>query len=230
MLKATSVVSFFGHEPGKAVFIGIYDMNGAKTVTREEIVCMADFQQLVEFGMNGAVAREAIQLFDLVPNNHLSDFKGRVIVSWPPPEIAWSRWANSKNKFEVAALYDDSILDRALPDWRELVLTWQQLQVMPMKLRAKLSEWRGVYFILDSGSGKGYVGSAYGKDNICGRWLNYRKTGHGNNKRLIGCLPQNLIFSILERVSPDLPPEEVIGLEQTWKARLHTREHGLNDN
>jgi hypothetical protein len=37
-------------------------------------------------------------------------------------------------------------------------------------------------------------------------------------------------FSVLERVSPDLPAEQVIELENTWKKRLGTREFGLNKN
>jgi hypothetical protein len=64
-----------------------------------------------------------------------------------------------------------------------------------------------------------------------GRWLNYAKTGDGGNKLLRLRKPDNLHFSILQRVSPDMVPEDVIRLESTWKDRLHTRgEFGLNVN
>ena len=43
--------------------------------------------------------------------------------------------------------------------------------------------------------------------------------------------PQNFHFTILELVSPTMDADEVIGLENTWKERLHTRKpYGLNDN
>jgi hypothetical protein len=36
--------------------------------------------------------------------------------------------------------------------------------------------------------------------------------------------------SILQRVSPDMEPAEIILLESSWKDRLHTREFGMNEN
>jgi hypothetical protein len=40
--------------------------------------------------------------------------------------------------------------------------------------------------------------------------------------------PKQFRFSILERVSPDLPPDEVIRIERSWMDRLDTIRHGLN--
>jgi hypothetical protein len=103
--------------------------------------------------------------------------------------------------------------------------------VLPRRLRAKLSEWRAIYFIRDESDGKSYVGSAYGADNLLGRWLNYGERGHGGNVLLRHRDPRHFRFSILQRVSPDMDAAEVIRLESTWKMRLHTRHPlGLNDN
>ncbi|MDD3172748.1 MAG: hypothetical protein PHF63_03680 [Herbinix sp.] len=51
------------------------------------------------------------------------------------------------------------------------------------------SEWHtalyyinAIYLIVDRNNGKQYVGSAYGKDGLLGRWAIYVTTGHGNNK------------------------------------------------
>jgi hypothetical protein len=79
--------------------------------------------------------------------------------------------------------------------------------------------------------GKGHVGSAYGEDNILGRWDYWVATGHGGNVLLRERSPENFTFSILEFVSQNLEKNEVIGLESSWKERLHTRSpFGLNDN
>ena len=67
-------------------------------------------------------------------------------------------------------------------------------------------------------------------DNLYSRWLNYSRTGHGGNTGLRKCKPQDLLFSILELVSPQANAAEVLRLENSWKDRLHTRSCGLNKN
>jgi len=90
---------------------------------------------------------------------------------------------------------------------------------------------RGIYYIFDTSAEKGYVGSAYGADNLLGRWQNYATSGHGGNRLLKQRDPHQFRFTILELVAPNMEADEVIRLESTWKERLHTRQpHGLNDN
>ena len=117
-----------------------------------------------------------------------------------------------------------------MPDWDRLVLEWRELANLPQSWELRMAEWRGVYLITDRSDAKQYVGSAYGADNILGRWRAYAQTGHGGNKLLRGRDPRNFRFSILQRVSPDMDPEHVIALEDSWKTRLQTRELGLNAN
>ena len=83
------------------------------------------------------------------------------------------------------------------------------------RMKAALSQWRGIYFIFDQSDGKGYVGSAYGTENILGRWLSYAAGGHGGNKELRKRNPAGFRFSILQRVSPDMEPTEIIRLESS---------------
>ncbi len=83
----------------------------------------------------------------------------------------------------------------------------------------------------DAADGKGYVGSAYGESNLLGRWLNYAESGDGGNKLLKSRDPSKFQFTILQRVSPDLEPREVIAIEESWKQRLHSfTPFGLNIN
>jgi len=91
-----------------------------------------------------------------------------------------------------------------------------------------VSEWRGIYFIFDRVLEKGYVGAAFNTENLWG-WTTHVKKG-GDAKKLKTCDPANFVFTILERTSPDMEPREIQSLEATWKGRLHTIEHGLNDN
>jgi hypothetical protein len=155
-----------------------------------------------------------------------------LVVDWPGSDRAWSRWAHKKkNVFHVAALLEESKLIDKMPHWTEIVLKHEELKIIPQAWRHKMEEWRGIYYIFDQGSGKGYVGSAYGVENIFGRWSNYSKTLHGNNKLLRQCDAKNLVFSILEIDSHARERDEIIVKESSWKRRLHTRHpNGLNAN
>ena len=227
MQRASHIVSFIGHQAGRALFVGLYENRGHKKTKRPDRNRNPAHRELSKYGHVDS-GREVLW-FDLVLTKHFSKWAGKLIIRWPPPEISWSRWSG-KNAFEILAILDESLLTPGMPDWRELIFTWNELQVIPRKWRAALAEWRGVYFILDVSDGRGYVGSAYGRDNILGRWRDYTKSGHGGNKRLRSRRPENLRFTILERVSPDTPADQVIDRERTWKQRLHTRDHGLNEN
>ncbi len=167
--------------------------------------------------------------FDLAPLDFRPEWKGKLIVRWPGIERSWCRWAGN-NQLDVVSIVEDSLLDREMTHWTQISMSWHELGVLPTKWRDALRQWRGIYFILDVSDGKGYVGAAYGAENLLGRWQNYAKSGHGGNKRLRERKSENLRFSILQRVSPDMESQDVQSLEASWKDRLHTRQFGLNDN
>ena len=43
------------------------------------------------------------------------------------------------------AFNEESLLDANMPEWRDLVLTWDELHDIPKKWKSKLAEWRGIY-------------------------------------------------------------------------------------
>ena len=231
MLRAKFVASFIGHEPGKAVFVGLYKVNGHKPLSYDQYWDEPKNAELKnKYGVGGPTEKDSTTLwFDLVPLEFRKEWKGKLIVCWPGQELSWHRWAN-QNEFQIHAITEDSILSREMPKWDRLVLSWNELEVLPKKWCEDLSRWRGIYFLLDESDGKGYVGAAYGQDNLLGRWRSYAQSGHGGNKKLRDRKPENFVFSILQIVAHDMEPDEVQALEANWKDRLHTREFGLNDN
>ena len=50
--------------------------------------------------------------------------------------------------------------------------------------KSALSNAKGIYLIVDTKTGKQYVGSAYGDDCIWQRWASYAQNGHGGNIEL----------------------------------------------
>lgn len=227
------IASFIGMEAGRAVFAGLYKIAGSRPVTYEEYWCMPVNQSLKSLGMADwdEGDRHKLRLwFDLAFQPVYEDWVGKLVISWSPPELAWWRYAG-RNDMPILSISEESRFSERMPDWQNLVLSWAQLQAIPTSWQTALKHWRGIYFIHDASDGKGYVGSAYGKDNIMGRWLNYAASGHGGNKRLLKLAPENFRFSILQIVAHDLNADEVIAIESTWKDRLHTRGFsGLNEN
>jgi hypothetical protein len=230
MVKADWVASFIGQEPGHATFAGVYRIGGHRVLDHAGYRAFPGNAELEQLGMGGRSADMADCLaFELEPLDHWNEWIGHLTVRWPLPHQNWWRWAG-RTAFPVTTIERESRFVRAMPDWRGLVLTWAELGTLPASWAAALSQWRGIYFIHDRKRQAGYVGSAYGSDNLLGRWRDYARTGHGGNRLLRLSSPQDLSFSILQRTSPDLEPAEVIALETSWKARLHTREAGLNAN
>lgn len=233
MIGRGYVASFIGHEPGRAVFVGLYSIGESRPLTREQFWQVPAYKELRTFGMRGFAEERpvaSVLWFDLTLMEFYADWKGKLIIGWPGLERSWWRRAH-RNNFPIIAILEDSALDAALPPWDDLEFTWEELNVLPIRLKYKLREWRGVYFIFDVSDNKGYVGSAYGEDNLLGRWLNYAEHGHGGNILLRRRDPRNFRFTILQLVSPTMPANEVNQLESSWKRRLHTRQpHGLNDN
>lgn len=232
--SAAYVASFIGHEPGKALFVGLYAIGKTKPLTFEKYWQVPAYIEMKKLGMRGFTEendRTSCLWFDLKLNdNFYPQWKGKLIIGWPAPERSWWRRAH-KNDFPILTLLEDSALVSAMPAWDDLVLRWDDLRILPKHWQAALSQWRGIYYIFDSSDGKGYVGSAYGDKNILGRWLNYSASGHGGNALLRKRDPQHFQFSILERVSPDMEANDVIQREVGWKSRLHTHSpFGLNDN
>ena len=234
MQGAAYVASFIGHQPRKALFIGLYSIGESKPLTHAQYWKVPAYLAMKELGMKGFTreeGRRSILWFDLtLREDFFPSWKGRLVVGWPPPERAWWRRAH-RNVLPVASLLEESALDRDIPSWDQITLTWSELRHLPNRWKTALRHWRAIYYIFDSSDGKGYVGSAYGQENLCARWDNYSASGHGGNQLLKKRNPEKFVFSILQRLSPDMDPDEVIRLENSWKDRLHTRSpQGLNDN
>jgi len=227
------IASFFGLDAGEAVFCGLYRIAGHEEIDWKAFWSIAENSVLREHGMRGWArkGRSRGLWFDLqLDETFHSEWIGRLIVKWPPPERSWWRRAE-KNVMPIRAILEESRFAPAMPDWREMVLTWQELEVIPKSWQAALKEWRGIYLIRDLSDGLAYVGSAYGKENLLGRWRSYAKNGDGGNRLLKPRKPDQFRFSILERLGPDLDPKDVVVVENSWKKRLGTlHPDGLNAN
>jgi hypothetical protein len=229
--RAKYVASFVGVDAGKATFVGLYEIGKSRPLTKEQFWRIPENLRLRDtYGMTGFTGERPQALwFDLNRLDFYQDWLGRLTIRWSGLERSWWRWAN-RNSFPVESIYDQSQLENDIPAWDELNLSWAQLHVIPRRWRTALQQWRGVYYIFDVSDRAAYVGSAYGSENLFGRWMSYAKSGHGGNRLMRGRNPANFRFSILRLLNHDEDKTEVIRIENAWKVRLHTREFGLNKN
>ena len=241
-LKVDYIAAFLGNEKylegnkKRAMFIGLFKRGAHQKLTRKQVLEHPDARALVELGAEKeafVLPRNSVLRFDLSRIPDISNkYEGRLLVNWSNP-IAFTQYVKVKNKpprFPIHSITPRNSFEGKMPDWDELVVTWRQLRIIPDTWRDRLGDWRGIYLITDESDGKKYVGAAYGRYGLLQRWTDYKETGHGGNKLLKKRDPNNFTFTILQRLPPDMEKEEVRNQEETWKIRLHTRKHGLNEN
>jgi hypothetical protein len=207
------IVSFIGEERVRSRFIGVYKVLNSRKLEGNSF----------EYEM------EEVKGFD--------DLRERVIINWRNP-ISWHQWI--KNEMEVIQIHP-GLHYKQFTDYADFILDFDELKEIISNQyddwRRMLSATKGIYLINDTGTGKLYVGSAYGEEGIWGRWSNYVATnGHGGNKtlkELIAANPRhsrNFQFSILMLLPRTITADEAIIKEKLFKTKLGTNAFGLNNN
>lgn len=229
ILECDYVVSFMGEERSKARLYGVYRVKGKKSARG---MLLPSPTGGLEPGLDTDIHYELEEL----PG--FEDLKHRVVIDWGAAAISWHQWLSDKavieirppgyvNKFpgypDCIVFYDDLVKIMTYVDTHR---DWHTM------LRAVA----GVYLIVDTQTGKQYVGSAYGEGGLLGRWMTYSANGHGGNEKLIELLAsdpsyaRHFQFSILETLPRTLTSNEVIDRERCWKKKLGTRAFGLTSN
>lgn len=216
----------------KLLFVGLSEVSSEKRPV-EEIYADPRFDEL-EYAFRATdtsprrhIPKGGSQIkFTMSPIDALQRYKGRIQIAVPVGR-AYVRIADHLDA-EIVALSEESLLIPPANDWDDFIVSSQMLRSLPASWAARLREWRGIYLIVDESDGARYVGSAYGVDNLLGRWQEHVAGDKGVTKELALRDPVNFRFSILQLLAPDAVPDAVIAMEHSWMERLHTREHGLN--
>ena len=176
--------------------------------------------------------------FDLEHIDLLKDYEGRLTIDWGNSARMWHQ-KGTTGKPIVAIQADEK---KVFSGFENLILTYDELKEIvenPTIYEAwhtALSSVNAIYLIVDQETGKQYVGSAYGKDGLLGRWSCYVNSLHGNNKlmkELICAYPESyhhFQFSILQILPKTATDDEVIQTESLYKKKLLTIPFGMNDN
>ena len=231
ILECNYVVSFVGLPQNKARFYGVYKILGRKLLSEVKLPKNYKRKEKPEYNFYELQKESGF-------NDFFDDLEQRVVIDWGKPARAYNQWLKEKEVIEILPAgytrpflgYLDVNLNyyelKRIFDYKEANREWQ----------IALSNVAGVYLILQPSTGGLYVGSAYGKNGIWGRWQNYVDNGHGGNKLLKQICDKKpnshheFRFSILRTLDKSLTQKEVINYENFYKDKLGTRAFGLNEN
>jgi hypothetical protein len=177
---------------------------------------------------------------ELLPGQ--DDLVGRIIVRFQRPGRNSYIWGHKfGSALEVAEILASAFAVEEFQGYNKVLLSHSQLKVIVRRCepswQSALSSISGVYLIMDTETGKTYVGSAYGKGGIWLRWRCYAENGHGNNAELKALLDtkgaaytEYFQYSILEIADPLTTKDQVWERENHWKDVLMSRKFGYNSN
>lgn len=217
--KVEYIVSFIGEPNMEARFVGVFKNNGVeKELTVES--CLYDFQEI----------------------NGFEVLKERTIIDWGASALGWHQWMNDNVKPVIRI--DRGFNDSKIPvftSYNDVILDYETLNRIYQKQddewKSKLEACNCVYLILDKLTGKQYVGVTYNKSGIWGRWADYAKDGHGNDKDLMVLISknpnygkENFQWCILETLPLNVLADFAIDRESLYKEKFGTRDFGYNNN
>lgn len=121
-----------------------------------------------------------------------SKLKGRLIVKFERPDgsqhVRIGLESVTAQGFTLHSILEREISSVEFQDYRNVRLTYQELKSIIKNQnptwKTALSHLNAIYLQTDTKTGKQYVGSAYGKQKLWGRWTEYVETYHGGNKAL----------------------------------------------
>lgn len=237
-LKARKfAASFVVNDEGEARLVGLYRIQSWAFETYQTMFANPQRRALGQL-IHGEAAPylygeegEGRAVFILEPLPDFSALKGRLIVPRPAGR-AYVRLAENC-ALPITRIEEQARFIPPMPPWDALTLGAQDIRSIPRSWADRLSQWRGIYHIVDTSDGARYVGSAYGAENILGRWRAHVHRDRGVTMELGKRDPIHFRFSILELLAPNAAMEDVVAREGSWKERLATREPhigGLNKN
>lgn len=169
------------------------------------------------------------------------DLEARLVVSWGEGTRSWAQWLDRRGDKEISELLPANYV-KDFPGYYNFTLTYAELCQLVWHPDANrewhrmLSSVSAIYVVLDTVSGRQYIGSAYGAGGLWTRWVNYARSGSGGNKLLRELLARHptrqrkFQFSVLRVLEPGIHKDDVLNHEVLMKRKLGSRAFGLNSN
>ena len=210
--------SFVVTPTDETLFAGIHHITGRELLTVDAPMIQRD-----EINPAGSCDTYAATRTEL-----LADLIGRLVVDWGTGTRAWIQRADKQDKvvLEIRRVFEEP----DFPGFQRFVEPLSRISSLPKGWVQALRASRGVYLLTCPRTREQYVGSATGEGGFWQRWLDYFDTGHGGNVELKSREPSDYQVAVLEVAGSAASAENVLHMEALWKAKLQSREMGLNRN
>lgn len=223
--KGDHWASFVVPPDGRTLFVGLYAVRFLDSVPVGKIDPFSGRMIGADKGWTHYDQYECIRL------SQLSDYIGRLSLHWGDSSSAsrsWVQRADQQDKpiIELARVFQEE----EFPGFTRLVRPLSEIETMPLSWTQALRSARGVYLLACPKTREHYVGSATGADGFLGRWRQYVMNNHGGNVALKSRDPADWIVSVLEVAGSASSEADILAMESIWKAKLHSKNMGLNRN
>ena len=209
--------SFTPTRTGQTLFVGLYSASLIGPVAPGEFDCFT----------NRLIDHERAERYACTVRPELTDYTGRLFVDWGAGTRAWvQRGTTDKPITELRRSFEEP----KFPGYLEIVEPLSAVPTLPSRWAEFLRQGKGIYLLTCPRTKEQYVGKADGADGFWGRWITYATTGDGGNVRLKSRERSDYQVSILEVAGSAATSDEILRMEMRWKAKLQTREMGLNGN
>lgn len=216
------IASFVAIEGNQALFHGVYRVLGFRDFRKSDFAGVPPYLKAALADGNRRIWYDLKELPELAP------LRGRLVVQWKSTR----GWFQTKDLEVFQILPPGNQV--AFPGYQNVVLSWRELKdiiatpVLHRDWKVALSATAAIYRIVDTSTGKIYIGSASGADGIWKRWSDYARTGHGGNKLLRPLDPNHFRWSIIRTLSGSMSEREVIHIERIEMEKHGSRAIGLN--
>ena len=219
------VLSFIPTRDRNFVLNGVYHVDNETT---HDSALQAKKQYERYFKIQTLDGDRKIQGYKLRPDDEASDYIGRIVVRKPGSfKQGYVFYANNndcikmlKNAMLVDTMPIGGPMDLIIQLPLDQVASWLDQGFISDKSFLE----PGVYMLRHTPTGGTYVGSAYGKEGLKGRWTSYANSVHGGNvelKNLVGSGAKASEFTVTTlEISVDA--KAALKSEQLWKQRLLT--------
>ena len=204
------------------LFVGLYEIGGYSPVA-------SDWVDPMQRKTAEQIGRE----LDVYAFRRLPEFDsliGCLRIEWGEGKRSWSQRADGSKRSKRIVELTQAFREPDFPGFTSFIRNLANLPTAPASWIAALSATCGIYLLTCPKTKEQYVGAAYGAHGFWGRWQAYVSSGHGGNEGLKSRDPSDYQVSILEVAGSAATIEDIRVMEQLWKAKLRSRDMGLNRN
>ena len=209
--------SFVGTPGNETLFVGLYAV--------QYLGLLQEDRQKPH--MDGVDKAGSCDVYALTLDERFRDLDGKLYIEWGEGKRSWVQRADRQDK-RITELRT-AFKEPEFPGFLDFVESLSKLDRLPLGWIASLKASRGIY-LLTCPKTREHVGKADGHNGFWGRWQDYIQTGHGGDVALKSRDPSDYQVSILEVAGTAVTSDEIFRIESLWKAKLQSREMGLNRN